>query len=279
MAFPGRLGSSARSAVVFSHSESIESTVANADLVFIAILVKFGDGKRAEGREGHEATIDIEDTLKQEVFTIEPYRRLQVYIPRPASVLADWKKRSCRLLVAYNEYSPRETTVIELVPDRLEVLTADFKLLRDPDAVIKSARETARRLPTAVKRIHTFGLKVPREAIPGTEWEKYYATGGHLVLNVPVDQRLEKRAHDYIRSEDYQKREEGARALRHFKSDDNIARVTRLLNDPGWAYLRHAQENNGVEVRIYGVRLEAYQTLTAWGIDVGKPLTREEVRK
>jgi hypothetical protein len=181
--------------------------------------------------------------------------------------------------VAYNEYSPSGTTVIELVPDRLAVLTADFKLLRDPEAVIKSARETARRMPTAVKRIHTFKLRVPREAIPGTEWEKYYATGGHLVLSVPVDQRLEKRAHDYIRSEDYQKRTEGARALRYFKSDDNVARVTRLLNDPGWAYLRHAQENNGIEVRLYGVRLEAYQTLKAWGIEVGKPLTREEVRK
>ncbi len=85
--------------------------------------------------------------------------------------------------------------------------------------------------------------------------------------------------HDYIRSEDYQKRTEGARALRYFKSDDNIARVTTLLNDSGWVYLRHAQENNGIEVRIHGVRLEAYETLTAWEIDVGKPLTREEVRK
>lgn len=32
-------------------AQSIESTVANADLVFIAKLVKFGEGKRAEGRE------------------------------------------------------------------------------------------------------------------------------------------------------------------------------------------------------------------------------------
>jgi hypothetical protein len=103
------------------------------------------------------ATIDIEETLKQDVFTIEPYRLLQIDIPRPASVLADWQKRSCRLLVAYKEDSPQETTLIELVPNRLEVLTADFKLLRDPDAVIKSATETARRMPASVKRIHTFG--------------------------------------------------------------------------------------------------------------------------
>ena len=134
-------------------------------------------------------------------------------------------------------------------------------------------------MPAAVKRVHTFGLKVPREAISGTGWEKYYATGGHLVLSVPVDQRLEERAHDYVRSEDYHKRAEGARALRYFKSGGNIARVKGLLSDSGWAYLRRAQENDGIEVRIYGVRLEAYQTLTAWGIDVGKPLTREEVRK
>jgi hypothetical protein len=86
-----------RAQPLFPHADSIESTVANADLVVIAKLAKFGDGQRAGRRVVHEATIDIEDTLKQDVFTIEPYRRLQVYIPRPASVLTEWKQRRDQL--------------------------------------------------------------------------------------------------------------------------------------------------------------------------------------
>jgi len=259
------------------HAQSIESTVANADLVFIAKLVKFGDGERADveradGRQVYWATIAIEETLKKDLFQIEPYERLSIYVPGPASALADWTKRSCRLLVALASDAPKATQVIELAEGKLEVFKADLTLLRKPDAVIQAAREAARRTPPGVKRIHTFGLKVPRELCAGTQWEQYYHTSGHLVLSVPVDKHLEKRAQDYLRSESYLKRAEGVRALRHFKSDENIARVRPLLDDPG---RYHAQ---GVET-IYVVRREAYETLKSWEIDVKKPVLREDVRK
>ncbi len=133
-------------------------------------------------------------------------------------------------------------------------------------------------MPAGVKRIHTFRLQVPRKVVAGTKWEHYYDTGGYLVLSVPVDMQLEKRAHDYIRSRSGPKRAEGARALRYFESDENVARVRPLLNDPEITHLQPAYENKG-EVRVYGVRYEAYQTLESWGIDVEKPLIREEIPK
>src|SRR5262245_52465712 len=179
-------------------TQSIESTVANADLVFIATLVKFGEGKRAEGREVFKATIAIEETLKKDLFTIEPYKLLSIYVPGPASVLADWTKRSCRLLVALDSDAPNAAQVTELTEGKAEVWKSDMTLLRKPDAVIQAVREAARRMPTGVKRIHTFGLKVPRELCAGTQWEQYYHTSGHLVLSVPVDRQLEKRAQDYL---------------------------------------------------------------------------------
>ena len=77
-----------------AQAESIESTVVNADLVFIAKLVKVGDGKQIEGREVHAVTIAIEQTLKKEVYNDEPYELLQVRIPGGAAVLADWMERS-----------------------------------------------------------------------------------------------------------------------------------------------------------------------------------------
>jgi hypothetical protein len=156
---------------LFDHADSIESIVANADLVVIGKLVEFGAGGQADERERHEATIAVEETLKQDIFTVEPHRRLRFHVSRPASALADWKNRSCRLLVATQSFAPSATTVIELAPKKLEVLTADFKLLRDPEALIQTAKETVQRMPAPVKRIHTFGLAVPREGIGGTKWE------------------------------------------------------------------------------------------------------------
>lgn len=257
-------------------TESIESLVANADLVFIATLEKFGDGDRATGREVHQATIVIEETLKKDLFN-EYHDRLSIYIPAPASVLADWQERSCRLLVAHRSDEPKETTVMELAKGKLEVMRDDMTLLRNPDDVIKAAREAVRRMPLGVKRVHTFRLSVPRELVGGTTWEPYYGTGGHLRLVVPVDMHLEKRAQDYLRSENYMKRAEGVRALRYFKSDANIARVKALLTDPGHV-IRQADKGEGQEA-FYVVRYEAYETLKAWRIDVKEPVIHEDVPK
>lgn len=261
---------------LFGHAESIESTVANADLVVVGRLIGFAGSERADEDEleAYEGTIAVEEALKGEV-----HQRLRVHLSRPASILSEWKNRSRRLLVAVREEAPAAPTVIDLADDNLVALTAGFTLLRDPDDVLRVARETVCRVPAPVRRLHTFGLQVPREVVAGTKWAEYYATGGSLILSVPVDERLEERAQDYIRSESYRRREEGARALRYFKSDENVARVKSLLDDSEWAYLRHAEHNRGVEVRVYGVREAAYRTLKAWEVNVGKPAVREEVWK
>jgi hypothetical protein len=258
---------------LISHSDSLETTVANSDLLFVAKLVKFDIEEPVKDGDARHATIAIEENLKREPFNDDPYVGLQVDLPYPAAVLADWQKRSSRLLVAYRDDAPQSTRVIELEAGKVEVLLADFTLLRDPDAAIEAARKIVRRQPAAVKRLHTFHLNVPREKIIGTRWEQYH---GHT-LSVLVDETLERRAVAALKSKLYQDRAEAARALRFFKSDENTVRVRKLLSDSGWAYLYHAQENNGVEVRIYGVRYAAYRTLKAWGEEVEEPMIREEV--
>jgi hypothetical protein len=90
---------------------------------------------------------------------------------------------------------------------------------------------------------------------------------------------LEKWAHEFIRIDDYMRRGEAARALRYFKSDDNIARVKSLLDDPKWVYARRAEENEGLEVRLYPVRQDAYVTLQYWGVAAEEPKIREETWK
>ncbi len=251
---------------VFGSAESLECMVANADLVVVGKVVEFDAGEKADDRGARPVTIAVEETLKG-----EHRDRLRVRLAHPVSALADWRVRSSRLLVARG-VAPIATRVIDLVDSELAVFRANFTLLRKPEPVIRIAKEAVRRLP-GVKQIDTFGLVVPAEAVAGTKWAKYHAT----TLLVPVDERLEQRAHESIRSKDYSKREEGARALRYFKSDENIARVKALLDDPGWAYLWRAEENDGVEVRIHGVRREAYETLKYWGVNVERPTIRVEI--
>lgn len=267
------LATPAQAQPIVARADSIESMVINADLVFVARLVKIGDAQKIEGRDVYNTTIDVEQNLKQEVFNDEPYDRVQVEIPRDLAVLNDWKESSRRLLVLYDSQEHYATNVIELVPGKMEVMQADFTLLREPDEVIRAAKQALERTSPAIERIHTFSLYVPRERITGTQWEKYHG----LILNVPVNTQLEKRAIEFTSSENYLEREQAARALRYFKSDDNIARLKSLLSDPGWAYFRHPENNNGIEVRHYGIRKEVYQTLKSWGVEVEKPVIREEV--
>jgi hypothetical protein len=264
---------------LFPDARSIETIVANADLVVVGKPVKIAANEPLAQRSGHEIVLEVKETLKQDLFTIDPYERLGVRVSNPLAEIDDWQRRGNLLLVAHDDCDPDASTVIELAAEGCEVLTADFTLLRDGKDVLQAAKESVRRMPPAIKRIHTFKLAVPREVVAGTKWETFYRTGGHLSLSVPVDQNLEKRAQDYIGSDSSQKRQEGVRALRYFKSDQNIARVKPLIGDPAWGHLKRAEENGGVEVRWYGVRDEAFRTLRTWGVDVQKPVIREEVRK
>lgn len=255
---------------LFGNAESIECTVANSEIVVLGKLVEFGAKEQADERGGAPATIAVEKTLKG-----EHRDRLRVRLFDRAPAIASWKGR---LLLGAQGNPLTETGVIDLADKDLQVLTADFVPLRRPEEVLQAANETVRRMP-GVTRIETFRLVVPRDAIVGTRWERYYRTGGYITVTVPVDERLEKRAHEYVRSKSYMQREEAARALRYFRSDKNVAIVESLLTDPEWAYGQQAENNKGVEVRIYGIREKAYDTLRYWGVTAEKPTTREEIWK
>jgi hypothetical protein len=281
-------------------AESIESLVANADDVYIAKLERIGraiPGNRrsmnVEDLEKHEVTFAVEETLKETVFASdgrEPDEKSERIfsreVPYPASVLAGWKKRGSRLLVAESRGGPNEftnsnvsfITIIELAPDTLEVLTEDMQLLRNPADVIRIAKETVRRMPATVRRIQTFQLVVPYEIVRGTKLALPPEKPGELRLTVPADERLEKRALEEIRSKDYLKREEGVRALRYFKSAENIVRMKSLLGDPLYGSLGDpASHNRGIEVRRHDIRRAAFEALKCWGVHVPTPVIDEKV--
>jgi hypothetical protein len=255
---------------LFGAAESIECTVVNAEVVVLGTFMNF-DGEHEDGTR--VATVAVEETLKG---AHRPARRVRLVAS--AMVLTTWKNQARRLLVAMTGDPPAASTVIDLADDDLAVLTADFQLLRRPDQVIQAAKGATRRMP-GVTRIDTFSLLVPGELVRETPWGQYYATGGYITLSVPVDERLEARAIGLIGSQSYMERQKGVEALRWFRSAENVERVKALLDDPGWAYLYHAQENRGLEVRIYGIRKAAHETLKYWGVNEKPPRIREEIWK
>jgi hypothetical protein len=103
--------------------------------------------------------------------------------------------------------------------------------------------------------------------------------GGNTFVAVPVDEQLEKRALLYIQSATRWKREEGAKVLAHFRSDENVTRLKSLLNDPGYYVYEWAEWNRGVESRSFQIRQAAYATLTEWGVNVKKPIFTERVER
>ena len=96
-------------------ARSIETTVANADLVVVGKLVEIRADEETTERRGHEIVLAVEETLKQDLFTIDPYERLAVRVWQPPAKVQGWKLRGNRLLVALDDCAPHGT-VIELAP-------------------------------------------------------------------------------------------------------------------------------------------------------------------
>lgn len=247
-------------------ADSVEYVANNSGVVALAHVI---DVEETDKSEAAVAEFAIDETLKG---MHKERRRLKVN--EPARIVRQWKNESRRVLVTTYD-GDVALTAIDLSSDTLAVFTADLALLTKPDEVIRCFREAVRRSP-GVTRTLSVGLKVPAEVSRREEQWRVRAEG--VIVAVPVDESLEKLARKLLHSEDYQQRCEGARALRYFRSDENIARAKALLDDPGYSVNRQAEHNDGVEKRVFGVRVGAYETLKYWGIDVEKPVMQDEVR-
>lgn len=241
---------------LIAHTQSIESLVINSDRIWIGKIIKVRDEPIPGGSDKPGFTYEVEECLKlplgaQPDLTI---KKRGMFVAHPTTKYKDWMDRSCRLLIAFNEFDRNHPTIIELSPNKPEVFKADFTLLRDPEEVIQAAKAVVKSAPINVQRIHTFKLQVPHKAIKGTRWEDWSG----LSLSVPIDGHLEKRAIKNIHSDDPWRRYQAVKALSHFKSEDNVTLLKSLLDDPA--------HNNGNEPgqRSYYIRDEARKTLERW---------------
>jgi hypothetical protein len=248
----------------------LDTMAINSRYVFVARIVEVH--KSVAVAADPNVVVDVEKSLKG-----GRSGKLEIRVEAPDSLLADWQNRSARLLLFDGDAGTSSVTArtkkpIDLSSANLKVLTADMKVVTDPEEVLQAAQKAIARHSSAngIYTIETFNRFLPPETAKALDAKFAPYT------SVPVDPELERWAQSVLRGKTKGYRAEAVSALRYFKSKENIRLLTPLLNDPQWSYLKSAEENMGVEVRVYNVRQAAYQVLKSWGVDVVEPVTQDQ---
>jgi hypothetical protein len=173
----------------------------------------------------------------------------------------------------------------------LPIFTVDLRLLTIPDEVLQAARAAVVEGGKAERvRFHEVHLFYDVMRVTGK-------SGDANILYVPIDGRLEAAARAWIKSPgDILRRlgiarpeginhrwsltdplrSEGVRALRHFKSDENIVILKGLLDDDAFSHRKVEKgEQDGISEKVYYIRKEAFETLRGWGVEVNEPVLKE----
>ena len=142
------------------------------------------------------------------------------------------------------------------------VVPNDCTVLFKRDDIVKAAQAAG--AAAAMKAPPQGKLRAPATA----EVARKLSEGGAVWLFVPVDDRLKEQAKTWLASNDLDNRAAGARTLANFKSDDHIALLKKLLDDP--------QGREEGKVKRYPVRQAAYDVLKEWGVAVKQPIVEEK---
>jgi hypothetical protein len=142
------------------------------------------------------------------------------------------------------------------------VYTLDFVKLTGRTEILKAARQAVAAGASASKS-HNLDVPVSSPAY-GALW-----AGSAVWLVAPIGAKLEKLGQQWTASSDVSQREEGVKALAHFRSAANVALLRKLLADPGFVEISASQRPR---VRRFIVRAAAHQTLISWGVSVKQPV-------
>ncbi len=176
---------------------------------------------------------------------------------------------------------------------REPVVFADGKVSQNPDEILNGIRARVRLLSNS----QTQRPEIPHPEIPidfspvpsgavrlllseDSEAFKVLWSGSSCYLVVPADEEFKKLALEYIHSDNYEERMEGAKILSSYPGWDTITFLTQLLSDEGTHEVRYGVSNPNQKVgKIYGVRMAAYQSLLRLGVEFEKPIMEEMIEK
>lgn len=234
------------------------------------VLARIAAFKETGDYRNQPATLAVERTLRG-----PSTRRLDVRLGNTAEELKKRQAQGDRLLVFVPWDPEAVSTSIDLSDKDLAVMTADLKVLRQPEEVIRAVEERLRKNPD-LRKARSFDLNLPVEKVAGTPLAKVYGAdyNKRILVRVPVDERLERYARSALDSGRPERFNEGLRALGLFSSPDDVARVRPFLFDEtGWTNQEAWNEGRFYRWRANGVRDAAFQALQAMGQKVDPPIS------
>jgi len=275
------MGAAALPPVEIRGGESIEWLVYDSDIVASGTVrgAKIVDGPR--GLKFVEVTLRVSESLKGKVGAEIIFQTQAPTWQRVPDRCRDGKAEMLIFLVdsrrceeLYGGKLPSswalrrlEQVVIPLddTPE-MGLFDADFREHLKKVDILKAARQT----------VAAMQKEMPKPLSVETPWEsavqKRLWSGSSVYLVVPLDAAVEMKAKAWLHDANIQPRIDGVRVLEHFKSPDNIQLLTPLLDDPGY---KTVADPGAREKRLYPVRREACRVLTAWKVDLKKPVLEE----
>ena len=273
-------------------ADSIDRIVLDSAWVFKGKVVGADTVLGKDGRKYQIASVAVEKTLRgkhldQAKFLLRPWLSMAAEAWRAegkpmifcVSQTARQKDKAnlpdCDWIVNESGNSAWVVLLDGVTDGRLRthrVFTRDFKVLSEPDAIVKYVAGALSEDPNETSpRFHR--TTVP----PNTPvFEKLWAEG-RVTLAVPVDKRLEEYGRRLCQLPPGLERAEGAEILRHFKNDENIKILKSLLADDSTSVRIVARGGTDKKVastrtKVYEVRRAAYDALRELGVDVKRPI-------
>ena len=259
--------------------ESLEWIVADSDLIVRGKIAKVEPFNDEQQTAWEEATVQVNETIKGT--TTEPL----TFLVRCVGITekpSQWQREGVELLLflvkskRYDSLDPdygktdfalrlwgADCSFIPLNNNpQAGLFTMDFNVIKERDDILKAVRSAALYRPADRPTEHR--VEVPFES----EVYQTLYSGSGVQLVVPADERLETRAQQWLKSEDPEARQQGAVALRLFKSPEHIDLLRPLLSDPAFLTTTRGK----VKTRVYYVREAAFKSLSAWDVDVEMPV-------
>ena len=291
---------------VITVHRSIELRVAEAQFVVrgtISHLTRTVPEPPPDGEAIYTITVKVDEVIKG------PPRATTEFIAKTIASDDEFERFAARrtAFLCFGNTSAAETTNDKTLPPRWDaivlgprlvpeptvkgpvdfppILSMDFTCLDDPKEILSRARKFSKEKST---ESHVF----EHPPLPFGRFEFLWTR-----LVVPVVPSFETIARRLIKSpEEFVKdvgpnhldkasrekvlegfrnmaRAEGVAALRYFKSKQNIALLTPLLNDPA-SMVFHGPGPDDAE-RVYYIRKAAYEVLRQWDVKITKPLIEE----
>jgi hypothetical protein len=285
----GSLPTVAKAEIV--HGESIDWVVADSERVFLGKVVKVEDVR------GHEVvTVAVSKTFRgkreAEVTFVVPVRGgraaegwLKLGVPMVFGLVPRERVKNNTLPQDYDwviRPGIMEHSAVFLGRDEshgtVAVITRDFDVLKEPDAIVKHIEAYAKTIPPDWKK-KALILHVPSETPAFMHlWRR-----SNVLLTVPADAQMEALGRAWCQDKDVETRARGAQVLGEFKNEANIRILKALLRDPGSDIVSGSQSFPKhilrTEDRVFPVRAAAYAALRGFGVEVERPVTTVPLKR